>query len=426
MASDNVERYREALEAWNRRDLVWILEQASPDFEFHTAQLFPGIEPVYRGREGMVEFWTTFIEEPWALFRLDVDELMPAGDDRVLALITFTGTERGVEHRGRPSSTPTWRPSAATRSIRIDAFADWDEARAAAGLSRLSRVLQHVSIEIPPDQVERRGRVLGLLGFEPVESPEPLGGYVTWVERAGTQIHLIHTDGGQRPGARPRRGRRRRLRRRARARRGRGPRGRGGARSLWGARRAFAIAPGGHRVELMASPPPPARRAAEPAPTRRADHYDRPRAVPGRVVHPRRAAPCWSPISPTSTGPSSASSTCPETVKGAMFARYSRYPGTLRRMFLDEFAADVPAGERPFDGVEGERAAGLYERVFIGYGDDSIAQVGGAHVACEWVSNVLTKVLQRGRLAAYLEQSTRYIPYDQPIEGMRRLSLLLR
>jgi thymidylate synthase ThyX len=107
----------------------------------------------------------------------------------------------------------------------------------------------------------------------------------------------------------------------------------------------------------------------------------------------------------------------PETVKGALFARYSRYPGTLRRLFLDEFAGDVPVGERPFDGVEGERAAGLYERVFMGYGDDSIAQVGGAHVACEWVSNVLTKVLQRGRLAAYLEQSTRYIPYDQPMAG---------
>ncbi|MQA74529.1 MAG: thymidylate synthase [Solirubrobacterales bacterium] len=107
----------------------------------------------------------------------------------------------------------------------------------------------------------------------------------------------------------------------------------------------------------------------------------------------------------------------PETVKGALFARYSRYPGTLRRLFLDEFAAEVPTDGRPFDGAEGERAAGLYERVFIGYGDDSIAQVGGAHVACEWVSNVLTKVLQRGRLAAYLEQSTRYIPYDRPMPG---------
>jgi thymidylate synthase ThyX len=105
----------------------------------------------------------------------------------------------------------------------------------------------------------------------------------------------------------------------------------------------------------------------------------------------------------------------PETVKGALFARYSRYPGTLRRLFLEEFAGDVPAGERPFDGVEGERAARLYENVFMGYGDDSIAQVGGAHVACEWASNLLTKVLQRGRLAAYLEQSTRYIPYDRPM-----------
>ncbi|MGE5407586.1 MAG: FAD-dependent thymidylate synthase [Syntrophothermus sp.] len=107
----------------------------------------------------------------------------------------------------------------------------------------------------------------------------------------------------------------------------------------------------------------------------------------------------------------------PETVKGALFARYSRYSGTLRRLYLDEFASDAPAGGRPFDDDEGARAAQLYERVFVGYGDDSIAQVGGAHVACEWVSNVVTKLLQRGRLAAYLEQSTRYIPYDQPLPG---------
>jgi len=103
----------------------------------------------------------------------------------------------------------------------------------------------------------------------------------------------------------------------------------------------------------------------------------------------------------------------PETVKGALFARYSRYQGTLRRLYLDEFAEDAEAGAaRAFDGEEGERAAGLYKRIFLGYGDDSVAQLGGAHIACEWVSNVMTKVLQRGRLAAYLEQSTRYIPYD--------------
>ena len=49
------------------------------------------------------------------------------------------------------------------------------------------------------------------------------------------------------------------------------------------------------------------------------------------------------------------------------------------------------------------------------YGDDSVAQLGGAHVACEGVSNILTKVLEWGRLMAYLEQSTRYVPYtDRP------------
>ena len=107
----------------------------------------------------------------------------------------------------------------------------------------------------------------------------------------------------------------------------------------------------------------------------------------------------------------------PETVKGALFARYSRYQGTLRRLYLDEFAADATGQARPFDGEEGERAAKLYERIFLGYGDDSVAQLGGAHIACEYVSNVMTKLLQRGRLASYLEQSTRYIPYDAPMEG---------
>src|SRR5829696_7516235 len=115
----------------------------------------------------------------------------------------------------------------------------------------------------------------------------------------------------------------------------------------------------------------------------------------------------------------------PETVKGALFARYSRYQGTLRRLYLEEFAQD--AAQDVESGAAGvrlkpdpsERARKLYERIFIGYGDDSVAQLGGAHIACEWVSNVMTKLLQRGRLAAYLEQSTRYMAYDAPMgEGL--------
>ena len=130
MSTDLVDRYRDTLEAWNRRDLVWILEQAAPTFEFHTAQLFPGVNPVYRGREGMVDFWTTFIEEPWALFHLEVDSLESVGDDRVLALLTFTGTSREGEEVSLPYAHLV--TFAGDEITRIDAFSDWDDARRAA------------------------------------------------------------------------------------------------------------------------------------------------------------------------------------------------------------------------------------------------------------------------------------------------------
>jgi thymidylate synthase ThyX len=113
-------------------------------------------------------------------------------------------------------------------------------------------------------------------------------------------------------------------------------------------------------------------------------------------------------------GPVFALVNLPEVVKGALFARYSRSPKSLRRLFLDEFAErDVLGSAAPAVGVA--RAEQLYERVFVEYGDDSVAQLGGVHLACENVSNILTKLLEWGRLMAYLEQSTRYIPYtDRP------------
>jgi hypothetical protein len=116
-------------------------------------------------------------------------------------------------------------------------------------------VLQHVSIEIPEAEAEPTVEFWKLLGFEPVEPPGPLRGYVTWLERSGTQIHLIHTDAATVPvlghvavvaeDFQPA------FDRLADA----------GfeieeSRELWGKRRAFAIAPGGHRVEVMEAPPP--------------------------------------------------------------------------------------------------------------------------------------------------------------------------
>jgi catechol 2,3-dioxygenase-like lactoylglutathione lyase family enzyme len=116
-------------------------------------------------------------------------------------------------------------------------------------------VLHHVSIEVHPEQVEACVGCWRLLGFERVEAPEALGEYFTWLERAGTQIHLIHTEAATVPtlghpavvvddfeatfaaledaGHQPER-----------------------HRELWGEPRAFVTMPGGHRVELMAAAPP--------------------------------------------------------------------------------------------------------------------------------------------------------------------------
>jgi thymidylate synthase ThyX len=109
----------------------------------------------------------------------------------------------------------------------------------------------------------------------------------------------------------------------------------------------------------------------------------------------------------------------PEVVKGALFARYSRSPKSLRRLFLDEFVGELDiSGDATVDATVGlARAEQLYEKVFVEYGDDSVAQLGGVHLACEQASNVLSKVLEWGRLMAYLEQSTRYIAYNQRLEN---------
>ena len=117
----------------------------------------------------------------------------------------------------------------------------------------------------------------------------------------------------------------------------------------------------------------------------------------------------------------------PEVVKGALFARYSRSSKSLRRLFLDEFVTDADFGIDTLTTVisademgSTRHAEQLYQRIFFDYGDDSVAQLGGAHLACEQASNLLTKVLEWGRLAAYLEQSTRYIRYDSALGGRHR------
>ena len=122
-------------------------------------------------------------------------------------------------------------------------------------------------------------------------------------------------------------------------------------------------------------------------------------------------------------GPVFALVNLPEVVKGALFARYSR---SRRRACAacsstSSSATSTSPATPPIDATVGlRRAEELYDRVFFEYGDDSVAQLGGVHLACEQASNLLTKVLEWGRLMAYLEQSTRYIAYDTRLGGRYR------
>jgi thymidylate synthase ThyX len=107
----------------------------------------------------------------------------------------------------------------------------------------------------------------------------------------------------------------------------------------------------------------------------------------------------------------------PQEVAGALFSRYSRSAKSLRRVFLDEFQGEagvLPGTEAASEGDALKKARAFYDRVLVGYGDDSVAQLGGAHLAIERVSNVTAQVLEDARIGiAFLEKSTRYVRFDQ-------------
>jgi catechol 2,3-dioxygenase-like lactoylglutathione lyase family enzyme len=117
-------------------------------------------------------------------------------------------------------------------------------------------MLHHVGIEIEPSDVEHAVEFFTLLGFERVQPPPALAADFTWLERGGTQIHLMHEE---RPTV-PERGHLALVVPEFEATLVRlhehGFETRPG-REHWGAPRAHAVAPGGHRVELMAAPPQP-------------------------------------------------------------------------------------------------------------------------------------------------------------------------
>lgn len=92
--------------------------------------------------------------------------------------------------------------------------------------------------------------------------------------------------------------------------------------------------------------------------------------------------------------------------RGALMSRYSRTDKTMRRIFLDEFIKNPNRGQE------------FYERVLLEYGDDSVAELGEAQVAIEWISNIAAKNIEDHRIGlSYLEKSSRYVAFDRKING---------
>src|SRR5947208_13261344 len=95
--------------------------------------------------------------------------------------------------------------------------------------------------------------------------------------------------------------------------------------------------------------------------------------------------------------------------RGALMSRYSRTDKTMRRIFLDEFAGNPNRGEE------------FYERVLLEYGDDSVAELGEAQVAMEWLSNIAAKKIEDHRIGlSYLEKSSRYVAFNQQVNDQYR------
>src|SRR5271169_6094152 len=123
----------------------------------------------------------------------------------------------------------------------------------------------------------------------------------------------------------------------------------------------------------------------------------------------------------------------PEVIKGALFSRYSRSSLGLRTLLLKEFISNNEDSE--FASIVGSRADGgktaeqaqmqaiqraqnFYDRILDGYGDDSIGELGGAHLAAENISMLAAKTIEDCRIGGSpLEKSTRYIYFDQKVGG---------
>ncbi len=108
----------------------------------------------------------------------------------------------------------------------------------------------------------------------------------------------------------------------------------------------------------------------------------------------------------------------PDVVKGALFSRYSRSAKGLREILLTEFLQNQDVSVNEASDVATKKAEEFYDRVLVEYGDDSVAELGGAHIALENVSMIATKLVEDSRIGlSPLEKSTRYVYFNEKENG---------
>ena len=115
----------------------------------------------------------------------------------------------------------------------------------------------------------------------------------------------------------------------------------------------------------------------------------------------------------------------PEVIKGTLFSRYSRSDKSVRRILLEEFitnkdifSAEGSAAPASVTILAKEKAEAFYDRVLVGYGDDSVAELAGAHIACEAESSLVGDILTDSRIGiSPLEKSARYVLFDKKVNG---------
>jgi ketosteroid isomerase-like protein len=131
MSQENVELVRRAFDAFGRGELEESLEGMAPNFEFHPSGRFMDTQSVYRGPEGMRDFWRTF-HDAWEEISVDIDRIEDLGD-RVLTLGTFHGRTGGTS--AEVSAESGWLHTfEGGQVVGLRSFATWQEALEAAGL----------------------------------------------------------------------------------------------------------------------------------------------------------------------------------------------------------------------------------------------------------------------------------------------------